>query len=74
MKGYRIAYSIEGFDEILNIKTLGANEEEAILNLRDSLNEFDNIYLVINSIVEIPLGSITIGELSVLEFEKYCNR
>lgn len=72
MKGYRITYTIEGLeDKNFYIKTVGINENDAILNLRDMLNEYDNLNLSIISIVEIPLGSITIGELTVAEFEKY---
>lgn len=71
MKGYGIFYKIEGIADRQYTKTLGINEDDAILNLKESLTEYDNLNLSIDVVFEIPLGSITLGELSIAEFNKY---
>lgn len=72
MRGYRIGYNIEGFeDKNYFIKTIGINEDDALDNLKESLNEYDRLNLCILYIVEIPLGQVTMGELSVAEYMKY---
>ena len=66
MKGYRIKYLLEDFNEEKTIKLIACNEEEAILNLQDLLE----IDFKIIKIQEISLGMITLDDMKTVVYNK----